>query len=154
MPRPPKKMNPGSHRSRQAAGDGRIFRKGRFANTPAPADESDTRIVSVGGDDTETRNASFAPADEQRFTREATPLSDRTVTSKYDARPSSGSVPEADEAREDVVIDLTDDGRLERRVVVDLTKLPAVDVSKRSDTVYIRHSAGWRLLSATTPTTM
>ena len=41
------------------------------------------------------------------------------------------------------MIDLTEEGRLERRVVVDLTKLPPVDVTKRSKTVYVRHSSGW-----------
>ena len=42
-----------------------------------------------------------------------------------------------------MVVDLTEEGKLERKVVIDLTKLPPVDLSRRSPTFYVRHSEGW-----------
>ena len=124
-----------------------MFSKGRFFRSPKVADEP--TVIDVGTDETTTVNATFPErVEEGQFGpsvgQEARPLIDRTITSKYDARPSSGPVPvDADASREDIVVDLTEAGKIERKVVIDLTKLPPVDVSMRSDSVYIRHSEGW-----------
>lgn len=143
MPRPPKKINPGAHRSARSS-VGRAFQKGRFANSPATPEDAESTIVRVGSDDTATENATFARAEgvPETDAPKSRSIAERTITSKYEARPSTGIAPGA-EAHEDVVIDLTDDGGVERRVVVDLSKLPPLDVGRRSDSVYIRHSDGW-----------
>lgn len=131
MVRPPKRINPAQHRG-GAAGDGRAFQKGRFANAPAPPDDETPLPI----EDEPTPSPGFTVEDHVPG-----PLS--TVRSKYDGRPSTGAAAKPDEAGEDVVIDLTESGRIERKIVVDLTKLPPIDVSRRSDSIYIRHSAGW-----------
>ncbi len=161
MARPPKRFKPREQQSSDGTMRGRrVFRKGRYPVTPeeardaAAAEErrrSSTPFVQVGFDETATANASFdglgLPGAEDSDAAEIRPLADRTVTSKYDARPSSGTGPAVtDDTRPDVVIDLTVEGRLERKVVVDLTKLPPVDESLGSATYYVRHSAGWPVL--------
>ncbi len=161
MVRPPKRFKPRAQQSSdETTRSRRVFRKGRYPKTPeaardAAAAEERRRagapFVEVGMDDTATANASFGTAElpvaEADAPTESRPLADRAVSSKYDARPSSGASPApSDDARPDVVIDLTAEGRLERKVVVDLTKLPPVDESLRSETYYVRHSAGWPVL--------
>lgn len=150
MPRPPKRINPGSHRTAdRLSGSDRVFKKGRFLGRAKPDVVDESTVVELDEDGTATVNASFASASDQKMIdapvdHEVQPVAERTITSKYEARPSSGAPGSVeDEAREDVVVDLTEAGVLERKVVVDLTKLPPVDVSKDSDTFYVRHSSGW-----------
>ncbi len=141
MPRPPKKINPAAHRSTGA------YRKGRFATSPVSPDESAISEIAPGDDPTATVNASFATVDDRRIDAAPTDaphrLGEPRVRSKYDARPSAGAARTLGDGDDDgLVVDLTAPSPGEA-VVIDLTKLPPVDVSRRSSSVYVRHSDRW-----------